>query len=84
MKLPDFEFGLNPGTLALGAAVYLLGPVVAPAAKGALRAVTKSGMKGAMLLYNNGRQFVTGTRDYFQEITKEARQEAKKELSAKK
>jgi hypothetical protein len=84
MKLPDFEFGLNPGTLALGAAVYFLGPVVAPAAKGAFRAVAKSGMKGGMMLYNNGREFVTGTRDYFQQITKEAQQEAKKELSGKK
>lgn len=84
MKLPDYEFGFNPGTIALGAAVYFLTPIVAPIAKDAVRAVVKSGMKGGMLLYNNSKHFASGTKNYFQEITDEAKKEASKELKASK
>lgn len=84
MKLPDFEFGINPGTIALGAAVYLLSPVVAPVARGAARTIAKSGIKGTMMLYNNGKHLVAGTKDYFQEIASEAQAEAKKSLRSKK
>jgi hypothetical protein len=84
MKLPSFEFGLNTGTLALGAAVYFLGPVVAPVARSAATTVAKSGMKGGMLLYNNGKKLAVGTRDYFKEISQEAQKELEKERRSKK
>lgn len=75
MKFPDFDIGFNAGSLALGAAVYLLSPIVAPIAVTALKVVAKSGIKGGMMLYNTGKKTSEGTIEYFQEITKEAKAE---------
>jgi len=75
MKFPNFELGFNAGSLAVGAAVYFLSPIVAPAAVKALKAVAKSGIKGGMMLYNTGKKTADGTIEYFQEITKEAKAE---------
>ncbi len=78
MKFPDFEFGFNPGSIALGAAVYFLSPIVAPIAIKAIRAVGKSGIKGGMVLYDTGKKAVAGTVNYVQEIANEAKREVAK------
>ena len=78
MKFPDLELGFNPGSLALGAAAYLLSPIVAPIAVKAVKVVAKSGIKGGMMLYNSGKKTTEDTIEYFQEITREAKAEAAK------
>ena len=78
MKFPDFDIGFNAGSLALGAAVYFLSPIVAPIAVKAVKAIAKSGIKGGMMLYNSGKKTADSTIEYFQEITKEAKAEAAK------
>jgi hypothetical protein len=78
MKFPDFDIGFNAGSLALGAAVYFLSPIVAPIAVKAVKAIAKSGIKGGMVLYNSGKKTADSTIEYFQEITKEAKAEAAK------
>jgi hypothetical protein len=75
MKFPDFDIGFNAGSLALGAAVYFLSPIVAPIAVKALKVVAKSGIKGGMMLYSAGKKAAEGTIEYFQEMTKEAKAE---------
>jgi hypothetical protein len=75
MKFFDFEFGFNPGSIALGAAVYFFSPIVAPMAIRAIRAVAKSGIKGGMVLYDTGKKTVAGTMNYVQEIANEAKKE---------
>jgi len=78
MKFPDFDIGFNAGSLALGAAVYFLSPIVAPIAVKAVKAIAKSGIKGGMVLYNTSKKTADSTIEYFQEITKEAKAEAAK------
>jgi hypothetical protein len=75
MKFPDFDIGFNAGSLALGAAVYFLSPIVAPIAVKAVKAIAKSGIKGGMVLYNTSKKTADSTIEYFQEITKEAKAE---------
>lgn len=78
MKIPWIGVNVSAGTLALGAIGIILAPKIIPMAADLLRSATKTGMKGGMIAYDKGRDFVAGTRDTFQDIASEARSEISK------
>ena len=78
MKIPVVGVNVSAGMLALGAVGVLLAPRLVPMAANLLRSATKTGMKGGMIAYDRGREFVAGTRDTFQDIASEARSEISK------
>ncbi|MEJ2169605.1 MAG: hypothetical protein P8X90_29220 [Desulfobacterales bacterium] len=79
MKIPLIGINVSAGTLALGAIGILLAPKVVPAAANLLRSATKTGIKGGMIAYDKGREFVAGTVDTFHDIASEARSEVSKD-----
>jgi hypothetical protein len=82
MKIPLIGVNVSAGTLALGAIGILLAPKIIPIAANLLRSATKTGIKGGMIAYDKGREFVTGTMDTFQDIASEARSEVSKGTKA--
>ena len=61
MKIPVVGINVSAGILALGAIGVLLAPRLIPMAANLLRSATKTGMKGGMIAYDKGREFVSGT-----------------------
>ena len=61
MKIPVVGVNVSAGMLALGAVGVLLAPRLIPMAANLLRSATKTGMKGGMIAYDKGREFVSGT-----------------------
>ena len=78
MKIPVVGVNVSAGMLALGAVGVLLAPRLIPMAANLLRSATKTGMKGGMIAYDKGREFVSGTVVSFQDIASEARSEVSK------
>jgi len=78
MKIPWIGVNVSAGTLALGAVAILLAPKIVPMAANLLRSATKTGIKGGMMAYDKGREFVAGTVDTFHDIASEARAEVHK------
>ena len=78
MKIPVVGINVSAGILALGAIGVLLAPRLIPMAANLLRSATKTGMKGGMIAYDKGREFVSGTVVSFQDIASEARSEISK------
>ena len=78
MKIPVVGVNVSAGMLALGAVGVLLAPRLIPMAANLLRSATKTGMKGGMIAYDKGREFVSGTVVSFQDIASEARSEISK------
>ena len=78
MKIPVVGVNVSAGMLALGAIGVLLAPRLIPMAANLLRSATKTGMKGGMIAYDKGREFVSGTVVSFQDIASEARSEISK------
>jgi len=71
-----FGGGLKSGrTMAIGAGVVLLAPVIIPAVASVLRPVAKAVIKGGMLAYENARIAVAETRETIEDIAAEARSE---------
>lgn len=75
MKLMGMSLGMNPGTVAVGAAAVLFGPTLLSIAGSMLRPVAKAGIKGGLMLYQGGMKMVEEAKDNIEEITKEAREE---------
>lgn len=75
MKLLGMSLGMNPGTIALGAAAVLFGPAVLAMAGSLVRPIAKAGIKGGLMLYQGGKKMVEDTRCSINEITQEARRE---------
>lgn len=77
MRLP-FNIGLNWGTVALGAAVLVLGPTVLALAGQVVRSVTKTAVKGGMLAYEKGKELAADTSETLSDLLEEAKEEAAK------
>lgn len=50
-----FGSRVNPGTLAVGAAIVLLAPVVVPVVAGILKPLAKNTIKGGLLMYEKAK-----------------------------
>lgn len=72
MKLFD---GISPQSLAIGAGVVLLTPVVIPIIGGVLRPLTKAVIKGALLAYQGAKVSIAETRESLDDIVSEAKSE---------
>jgi hypothetical protein len=79
MKFPVAN--MNVGTLAAGAGIMLLTPVVSPLVAGILRPVAKSVIKGSLLVYDKTKTAVIETKESIEDIAAEAKTELQ-ELSA--
>lgn len=75
---------LNVATLAAGAGIALLSPVVFPLVAGILKPVTKNAIKGSLLVYGKAKQSVAAARVSIEPVTAEARQEIAESKPAKK
>jgi hypothetical protein len=83
MKVMNVNLGLNPGTIALGAAAFFLGPMVIAAAGGILRAVTKTGIKSGVMLYEKGKRIAAETKETIDDIAAEAKAEVSQKMKEK-
>jgi hypothetical protein len=79
MKFPVTN--LNVGTLAAGAGIVLLAPVVTPLVAGIMRPVAKNVIKGSLLVYDRTRATVLEAKESVEDWTAEAKAELE-ELSA--
>lgn len=73
MKFPVAN--LNVGTLAAGAGIVLLAPVVTPLVAGILRPVAKNVIKGSLLVYDRSKSAVVEARESVEDWTAEAKAE---------
>ena len=79
MKFPVSN--LNVGTLAAGAGIVLLAPLVVPLVGGILRPVAKNVIKGSLLVYDRTKASVMEAKESVEDWTAEAKAEFK-EMSA--
>ena len=87
MKIPGMNLGLNAGTVALGAAAVLFGPTLLAVAGGLLKSVTKTGIKGGLMVYEKGKEIAVEAKETVEDLAAEAKSEIsqpKKIQSAKK
>jgi hypothetical protein len=71
-----FDNGFRVGTgVAVGIGALILAPVVAPVAAAALRPLIKAGLKGGMLLYQNGMEMIAETQELFEDLLAEVKAE---------
>jgi hypothetical protein len=73
MKFPVAN--MNVGTLAAGAGVALLAPVVVPLVGGILRPVAINVIKGSLLVYEQTRKTVAEAKESVEDWTAEAKAE---------
>jgi hypothetical protein len=83
MKLAGVSLGLNVPTIALGAAVFLLGPTLLGMAGGVARTLIKAGVKGGMLALAKGRELAEETKETFEDMVAEAKSEIEAKPKAK-
>lgn len=70
-----FENGWNVSNIALGAAVAVLAPAVLPVIGGMVRPAAKAAIKGGILVYDMGKEMVSGAMEAVGDITEEAKSE---------
>jgi hypothetical protein len=75
MKIPLIGVKMSAGTLALGALAFMAAPQILSALGSIVRPVAKNGIKGGMIVYNKGKDFLTGTVDSIRKVASEARSE---------
>ena len=86
--MAGLKFGWNVESMALAGAAILFGPTVLNATCGVLRFLLKSGIKGGILLYHQGKELSVQTRQRVESMAAEAKEsmedlvaEAKAEIS---
>lgn len=73
MKFPSVS--LDPGTLAVGAGLVLLTPLVSPLIAGILRPVAKNVIKGSLLVYDRTKSTMAEAKESIEDWTAEAKAE---------
>lgn len=79
-------FGLkmdSPVSLAVGAGVVILAPVIASALAGIMKPLAKSAIKGGLLAYEKTKIAMAETKETFEDIAAEARSEIAESKNAK-
>jgi hypothetical protein len=67
--------GFNVGSLAIGAGVVLLAPVIIPVVGSILKPLTKAIIKGGLLAYEGAKVSIAETKETFEDIAAEAKAE---------
>jgi Protein of unknown function (DUF5132) len=67
--------GLNVGSLAVGAGIVLLAPVVIPVIGAVLKPVAKALIKGGIMAYEGAKVSIAETRETLEDIAAEAKAE---------
>jgi hypothetical protein len=67
--------GLNAGSLAVGAGVVLLAPVVIPVIGAILKPIVKALIKGGIMAYEGAKVSIAETRETLEDIAAEAKAE---------
>ena len=67
--------GLSLGSLAIGAGVVLLAPVVIPVLGAALKPLAKAVIKGSILAYEGVKVSIAETKETLEDIAAEAKSE---------
>jgi hypothetical protein len=76
MKLIGIPTGTQLVTgLAIGAAAVLLAPVVLPVVSGVLKSLTKAGIQGGLILYEQGKVAFEEAKESIEDLTAEAKAE---------
>jgi hypothetical protein len=75
MKLFNGFNGFNVGSLAIGAGVVLLAPVIIPVVGSILKPLTKAVIKGGLLAYEGAKVSIAETKETFEDIAAEAKSE---------
>ena len=75
--------GLNVSSLALGAGVILLVPVVLPVIGAVLKPLAKAVIKGGIMAYEGAKLSVAETKETLEDLAAEAKAEISQEGSAK-
>jgi hypothetical protein len=70
-----FLKGLNPGSLAIGAGIILLAPIVIPIIGAVLKPVAKSLIKGGLIAYESAKVSLAETKETFEDLAAEAKAE---------
>lgn len=70
-----FNGGLSAGSLAVGAGVVLLTPVVLPVIGAILKPITKAVIKGSLIAYEEVKVSIAETKEALEDITAEAKAE---------
>ncbi len=84
MRLPGFNGGMGLGTgLALGAAAVLLAPVLMPVIAGVAKSLAKAGIKGGMVLYEQGKIAAEEAKETIEDLAAKARSELSQESEAR-
>ncbi len=77
-----FNGSLNPGSLAVGAGIVLLTPVVLPVIGAILKPMAKAVIKGTLLAYEGAKVSVAETKEALEDITAEAKAEMGEDKAA--
>jgi hypothetical protein len=75
--------GLNVGSLAVGAGVILLAPVVLPVVGAVLKPLAKAVIKGGIMAYEGAKVSVAETKETIEDLAAEAKTEISREGDAK-
>jgi hypothetical protein len=70
-----FGTSVNVGTLAVGAGIVLLTPVVVPVVAGILKPLAKNAIKGSLLLYEKAKVSTAETIESLEDLAAEAKAE---------
>lgn len=73
MKL--FNGGLSVGSLAIGAGVILLAPVIIPVIGGILKPLAKAIIKGGLIAYEGAKVTIAETKETLEDLAAEAKSE---------
>jgi hypothetical protein len=74
MALFDNGFKVG-GSLAMGAGIMILAPIVVPIVAGALKPIAKAAIKGGMLAYGKAKEAAAETVETFEDLAAEAKAE---------
>ncbi|WP_419661742.1 uncharacterized protein Dvar_21750 [Desulfosarcina variabilis str. Montpellier] len=77
-----FNGSLNPGSIAVGAGVVLLTPVVLPIIGAILKPMAKAVIKGSLIAYEGAKVSIAETKEALEDITAEAKAEVGTEKAA--
>lgn len=70
-----FGSSVNVGTLAIGAGIVLLAPVVVPVVAGVLKPLAKNAIKGSLLMYERAKVATAETMESLEDLAAEAKAE---------
>ncbi|MGD9308823.1 MAG: DUF5132 domain-containing protein [Desulfosarcina sp.] len=74
--------GMSIGSLAMGAGVVLLAPVIIPVVGSVLKPVAKAVIKGGLLAYEGAKVSIAETKETLEDLAAEAKSEMSEDKEA--